>query len=235
MHPDTKIIHSINSESLLNISAGVFYGKYKMERYVYDRIETGKKEGMDMNSNTHFFFALTLPDETKEYIYEIMEQIKPEFLFKKWLHKADYHITLAFLGNAPDEMKNNSMELVKEALKGEESVSLSLFQIGTFGSKNVPRILWTGVTVQEGLFEIQKKVYNACQEAGFSLDKKPFKPHITVARKYIGDRNFSIEELQQKAGLASRGHSFTASAVTLYQTHIGASPSYEPIFTIPLK
>ncbi|RFU69733.1 RNA 2',3'-cyclic phosphodiesterase [Bacillus sp. V59.32b] len=188
-----------------------------------------------MTSNTHFFYALTLPDETKEYISEITEQIKPEFSFKKWLHKADYHITLSFLGNAPEDMKQKSIHLVKEALEDEASFQLELFQIGTFGSKNLPRILWTSVAVQERLFQIQKKVYNACQEAGFSLDKKPFKPHITMARKYIGERPFSIEELQIKAGLASRGHSFSATAVTLYQTHIGASPSYEPVFTIPLK
>lgn len=185
--------------------------------------------------NTNFFFALTLPDETKEYIYEMTEEIRPEFPFKKWLHKADYHITLAFLGNAPDDLRERSMELVREALSDEESFALSLFQIGTFGERNSPRILWTGVTVQERLFDIQKKVYNASLEAGFTLDKKPFKPHITIARKYIGERRFSIEELQEKAGLASKGqHSFTASAVTLYQSHFGASPSYEPIFAIPL-
>ncbi|MDQ0220305.1 RNA 2',3'-cyclic phosphodiesterase [Peribacillus cavernae] len=188
-----------------------------------------------MNSNTHFFFALTLPDETKEYIYEITEQIRTEFPFKKWLHKEDYHITLAFLGNAPDDLKKKSIQLVEEALSEEGSFPLTLFQIGTFGSKDFPKILWSGTAVQERLFEIQRNVYNACLEAGFSLDKKLFKPHITIARKYIGERPFSIEELQEKAGLASRGHSFTASAVTLYQTHIGSSPSYEAIFTTPLK
>jgi RNA 2',3'-cyclic 3'-phosphodiesterase len=188
-----------------------------------------------MTPNTNFFYAVTLPDETKEYINDITQEIRPEFPFKKWLHEADYHITLAFLGNAPEDMKNKSMELVKQALMDENAFSLSLSQIGTFGSSAQPRILWAGVSVQERLFQIQKKVYHACLEAGFSLDKKPFKAHITLARKYTGDRSFSLEELQVKAGRASRGHTFTATAVTLYQSHFGASPSYEPIFSIPLK
>ncbi|RFU66268.1 RNA 2',3'-cyclic phosphodiesterase [Peribacillus glennii] len=186
--------------------------------------------------NTNYFFALTLPDETKEYIYDMTEEIRSEFPFKKWLHKDDYHITLAFLGNAPEEMRKKSMELVKGSLSNEGPFSLSLHRISTFGERHNPRILWAGVTGEERLFDIQKKVYQECLQAGFSLDKKPFKPHITIARKYIGERTFDIEELQVKAGRDSIGqHSFTVSEVSLYQSHFGASPSYEPIFTIRLQ
>ncbi|WP_180954682.1 RNA 2',3'-cyclic phosphodiesterase [Bacillus sp. V5-8f] len=186
--------------------------------------------------NTNYFFALTLPDETKEYIYDMTEEIRTDFPFKKWLHKADYHITLAFLGNAVDDMRKKSMELVKKSLSDEGPFSLSVHRIATFGEQHSPRILWTGVTGEERLFQIQQKVYDACLQAGFSLDKKPFKPHITIARKYIGDRSFDLEELQVKAGRDSIGqHSFTISTVSLYQSHFGASPSYEPIFTIPLE
>ncbi|MFD6439698.1 2'-5' RNA ligase family protein, partial [Peribacillus sp. NPDC060186] len=59
--------------------------------------------------NTHFFFALVLPDDIKTYLNDVTEQIKSEFPFKKWLHQADYHITMAFLGNAPDSMKKDAL------------------------------------------------------------------------------------------------------------------------------
>ncbi|MBR8644101.1 hypothetical protein KEH51_03585 [[Brevibacterium] frigoritolerans] len=55
------------------------------------------------NGNEHeysFFFALVLPDDIKAYLNAVTEQLKPDFPFKKWLHPADYHITMAFLGNA---------------------------------------------------------------------------------------------------------------------------------------
>jgi 2'-5' RNA ligase len=108
-----------------------------------------------------------------------------------------------------------------------------LDEIGTFGDRELPRILWTSVKREEQLYEIQKRVYTACLEAGFKLDKKPFKPHITLARKFNGIL-FSLENVQHTADIKQESMKFTASAVTLYQTHLGESPSYEPVFSISL-
>ncbi|CAH0125501.1 RNA 2',3'-cyclic phosphodiesterase [Peribacillus sp. Bi96] len=180
--------------------------------------------------NTHFFFALVLPDDIKAYLYAVTEQLKSEFPFKKWLHPADYHITMAFLGNAPDSLKKDALERVERELADETSFELKLDGIGGFGKNESPRILWAGVQKQERLFTIQKKIYDSCVEAGFELDKKPFKPHITLARKYEGESPFSLEGVRQIANL--EGEHFEAVQVALYQTHLGAFPSYEKIITI---
>lgn len=193
----------------------------------------GKQEGMEMNMNTHFFFALVLPDDIKAYLNAVTEQLKPDFPFKKWLHPADYHITMAFLGNAPDTLKEDALGRVGSELANEASFGLELGDIGGFGKSDSPRILWAGVKQQERLFAIQKKVYNSCIEGGFELDKKPFKPHITLARKFEGDNPFSLEGVRQMANVQDKH--FEADQVALYQTHLGASPSYEKIFTINLQ
>ncbi|MFJ8264387.1 RNA 2',3'-cyclic phosphodiesterase [Peribacillus asahii] len=184
-------------------------------------------------ANTHFFFALTLPDELKKELYGRIEQLKTAFPFKKWLHPADYHITMAFLGHASESMRNEAAARVKRTLEKEAAFPLILDEIGTFGRDDYPRILWAGVEFEQRLFDVQKKVYQACLETGFSLDPKPFKPHITLARKYNGEEAFSLQQASSLTGLESK--SFLASAITLYQTHIGASPSYEPICSIQLQ
>ena len=181
---------------------------------------------------THFFFALVLPDEVKAYLHGVTEQIKPDYPFKKWLHQADYHITMAFLGDAPEPMRKDAIQRVKQALAGESSFNLELSETGVFGQKDSPRILWADVKREERLYAIQSKIYNACTEAGFMLDKKPFKPHITLARKFTGE-NFSLDGLRHSASLGPQG--FKATRIALYQTHIGASPSYVPIDTIILE
>ncbi|MGG4265348.1 RNA 2',3'-cyclic phosphodiesterase [Peribacillus simplex] len=193
----------------------------------------GKQEGMFVTMNTHFFFALVLPDDIKAYLNAVTEQLKSDFPFKKWLHPADYHITMAFLGNAPDPLKKDALERVKSKLANEASFGLKLGDIGGFGKSQSPRILWAGVNRQERLFTIQSKIYNSCIEAGFELDKKPFKPHITLARKFEGESPFALESVRQIANLEDKD--FEADQVALYQTHLGASPSYEKIFTIPLE
>lgn len=183
--------------------------------------------------NTHFFFALVLPDDIKTYLNDATEQIKSEFPFKKWLHQADYHITMAFLGNAPDSMKKDALGRVESELANETMFDLELGDIGVFGKNGSPRILWAGVKQQDRLFTIQRKIYESCVQAGFELDKKPFKPHITLARKFEGESLFSIERVRQIANLETKH--FEAAQIALYQTHLGASPSYEQIFTINLQ
>ncbi len=39
----------------------------------------GKQEGMEMNMNTHFFFALVLPDDIKAYLNAVTEQLNQTF------------------------------------------------------------------------------------------------------------------------------------------------------------
>ncbi|MEC2054787.1 RNA 2',3'-cyclic phosphodiesterase [Peribacillus psychrosaccharolyticus] len=185
-----------------------------------------------MNSAAHFFFALTLPDEIKEELHLQCQELRKDFPFKKWLHRDDYHITLAFLGNASDTQRQEAVRLVENSLKNESSFNLTLAGTGIFGDKKSPRILWAGIEESDRLRTIQQKVYDACITAGFKLDKKPFTPHITLARKYTGEQ-FSLERLQQTAD-SKQTADFAATKVSLYQTHLGASPSYESIETIYL-
>ena len=183
--------------------------------------------------NTHYFFALTLPSELKEELYSQIGKLKVTFPFKKWLHPADYHITMAFLGDASESMREEAIHLVRKALENESAFELTLNKVGTFGRAEQPRILWGDVAVEQRLFDVQTKVYQACIDAGFTLDSKPFKPHITLARKYTGETAFALEKAADLAGLEPR--CFLASQITLYQTHIGETPSYEPLVSIKLK
>ncbi|MGX2960938.1 RNA 2',3'-cyclic phosphodiesterase [Peribacillus sp. JNUCC 23] len=184
-------------------------------------------------TKTHFFYALTLPDETKEFLKQTSERIKTEFPFKKWLHHEDYHITLAFLGDATEEMRQKSLEFVNIALEDVSRFDLQLNGIGTFGNVETPRILFAGVNPSEQLFNLQKKVYTMCEEVGFTLDKKPFKPHITLARKFSGNA-FQLNGMQELADISNRPHRFQGATVTLYQTHLGQAPSYQSIATCSL-
>lgn len=182
--------------------------------------------------DTHYFFALTLPDEIKTQLHSQFNPLKYSVPFKKWLHPADYHITMAFLGNASDAMREEALKLVQTELESEKKFELILDGIGIFGRQEQPRILWVDVKKNQALFDIQQKVYQACTEAGFSLDKKPFKPHITIARKYHSETAFSLQTASEL--MAFEQKKFLASQITLYQTHIGRSPSYEPIHSIIL-
>ncbi|WP_110927266.1 RNA 2',3'-cyclic phosphodiesterase [Bacillus massiliglaciei] len=184
-------------------------------------------------THTHYFFALTLPEKTKMKLQEQANEIKTVFPFKKWLHPADYHITLAFLGDAPHTKREEALQLTESALADTAAFPVTTAGIGLFGRKEQPRILWAGVEAEPRLAEVRDRVYQACLQAGFELDSRPFNPHITLARKYAGQQPFSLEDARERAGI--KPVLFEAAAITLYQTHMGASPSYEPIHQIQLK
>jgi RNA 2',3'-cyclic 3'-phosphodiesterase len=61
------------------------------------------------------------------------------------------------------------------------------------------------------------------------LDKRPFRPHITVARKWIGDHPFSIKLVQQTPS-KTMDWTFQADTVTLYRTHMNRLPKYEAVW-----
>ena len=73
--------------------------------------------------SAHYFFALALPSEVKRDLHALSESIQKEFPFKKWVHPEDYHITLAFLGHAPEPMLNEAIYRTGLALADTSSFS----------------------------------------------------------------------------------------------------------------
>jgi RNA 2',3'-cyclic 3'-phosphodiesterase len=178
---------------------------------------------------THYFFALSLPEETKRYIRRSTEPMIDEGSFKKWVHPEDYHLTLAFLGSA-DEL-NTVMDKVGKLHCF--SFPLTLDRFGTFGHRDSPRILWMGVKPSDMLQRVRDLVYGACENAGFQLDKRPFSPHITVGRKW--DQEFFFTHKWLNRVQPTDSHTFTATEMVLYRTHPDRMPKYEAIHTIPLQ
>jgi RNA 2',3'-cyclic 3'-phosphodiesterase len=182
---------------------------------------------------THYFFALSLPNELKKEIHELTAPLREEESFKKWVHPEDYHITLAFLGDASQENLDVAIDTVTHSLHNLGRFPLSLKQFGTFGKSDEPRIFWMGVNPSSSLHQIREKVYEACEEAGFRLDSRPFTPHITIGRKWNKTSSFSKEWLNEFNPGETPSHHITE--VVLYQTHMDRSPKYEAIHTIQLN
>jgi RNA 2',3'-cyclic 3'-phosphodiesterase len=187
-----------------------------------------------MSRQTHYFIAVPLPKEIKERIYRWRESVETTFPFKSWVHPEDYHITLSFLGNANRSQIKKVEKELPIVVKKHVSFLLTLSEISTFGKPDSPRILWIGVEKEESLFRLQKDVFQTCESIGFSLDQKPFKPHITVARKWVGQQPFSIQDIKQ-IPLKQEDITFMVDRAVLYQTHMDRLPKYESLAVFPLS
>lgn len=182
---------------------------------------------INMNKQTHFFFAVKIPQETKLIIKENSERLKEILPFSRWVHHEDLHITLAFLGNAPLEKLSRAMEEVQGTLSGSKGFILEINKLGIFGKLDSPRIFWADTKESNDLHMVRKKVFTACLDAGFQLETRPFKPHITLARKWTGDKPFQKNLLDIWNELQPEPLLFKVSEVVLYQTHLDKTPKYE--------
>lgn len=180
-----------------------------------------------MNKQTHFFFAIKIPQETKLIMKENSERLKEILPFSRWVHHEDLHITLAFLGNAPSEKLTSVMEKVYGTFSGSKGFILEINKLGIFGKLDSPRIFWADTKESNDLQMVRKKVFTTCLDAGFQLETRPFKPHITLARKWTGDKPFQKNLLDVWNELQPEPLSFKVSEVVLYQTHLDKTPKYE--------
>jgi RNA 2',3'-cyclic 3'-phosphodiesterase len=188
-----------------------------------------------MPENTHYFLAVKLPDSIKRSLFEATEDFQKDFHFKRWVHKEDYHITLAFLGYANENQLKEVRELIPQYIKGEKSIPLTISQIGTFGMKSSPRIFWIGLNDSQELQVLRNQVYKACTKAGFQLEKRAFHPHITLARKWSSEEEFDQNQLDVKNVFGRHPLTFQATEVVLYKTNLLQTPKYENLITFSLQ
>lgn len=110
-----------------------------------------------MNHSNHFFFAVRIPEETKIIMWNHIEKIKEVLPFSRWVNHQDLHITLAFLGAAPPEKREDAEKNVKEAIVDSKALTLGINRLGFFGSEDSPRVFWADTEESKQLQLIRKR------------------------------------------------------------------------------
>ncbi|MCM3786693.1 RNA 2',3'-cyclic phosphodiesterase [Neobacillus mesonae] len=174
------------------------------------------------------FTAVRLPDELKSNIHHWMELHKNELPFRNWTHKEDYHITLQFLGDTDASDLEKLHQALKEAAIHVQPFPLKIGDPGYFGSDRSPRVFWRGVEGElDSLFLLYKSIVESTVPLGFVPEDRPYRPHITTARKFDQDhsRTLHMENLQDGQWDAT----WLVEDFVLYKTNMGKKPMYEVI------
>lgn len=182
--------------------------------------------------NTHFFLALSLKNDLKEELVHYRNLLKGISTFKKWVHEQDYHITLAFLGNVDKQTLAAINNKVEKLTKRHVPFILETSGPGYFGKAERPRIFWYGVKESKPLKELQWDIASACRGEGVSIEKRMYRPHITLAKNWNGEEHFSSELLEQ---LPTMEYAWNVESVVLFQTHLKQVPMYEAKRIFPLN
>jgi 2'-5' RNA ligase len=106
-----------------------------------------------------------------------------------WVKPENWHITLYFLGDTPDEKVELLQNLIEQSFREVQSFPAKLEGVGVFPGRRDPNVLWLGLNSLQTILPAHQQLGELLQQNGFSFDKKPLKPHLTIARmKFLADK-----------------------------------------------
>lgn len=175
--------------------------------------------------STHYFLALPIEDETFEHV---QRDILPFYSYRRTYRPEEFHLTLQFLGALDDDEVEAVKELTREVTTSTAPFTLTFQQIDHFGRPDRPRVLTIVPEPSVDLTTLTGTLRRKLSEEIPALDRKPFVPHVTLAKKWdTGTRipyiapTFTIEE--------------PVETVVLYRINPSHTPAYEAVEVFPLQ
>ena len=132
------------------------------------------------------FVALEIPSAVRDKLAALIKDLRargPVSSAKKvhWVRPENLHVTLKFIGEAAPA-KLQAIGAALAAVRSAEAVELRLQGLGLFPNQNRPGVLWSGMEVSPNLAPLAGDIDHALGGVGFALEKRPFTPHLTLAR-----------------------------------------------------
>jgi 2'-5' RNA ligase len=128
------------------------------------------------------------------------------------------HVTLKFLGETDLAVVPQVTDVIDRACENQAAFVMKLVGLGAFPYAARPSVIWVGLEEALPLEQIGAVLENQLESLGFARERRPFHPHLTLAR--VKSRppdelhRLLAEEASTDFGTA------TITAVTLYQSEL---------------
>ncbi|MBN2163103.1 MAG: RNA 2',3'-cyclic phosphodiesterase [Pontiellaceae bacterium] len=149
------------------------------------------------------FIAAEIGADLREKLTDLQRKLKQVEADVRWITPDGIHLTLAFLGNIPEDRINAVSEAIDRAGAGHTRFDFAVCGTGYFGSTRHPRIIWAGVADSPPLLRLQRQILRELQQSGIAFDNKPFSPHLTLGRIKRVDRNTEalLQEVNERSSV----------------------------------
>lgn len=126
------------------------------------------------------FIAINLPENIKKNLYSHVNRWKG--LNVKWTSFSNMHVTLSFLGSVDRKELETILLSVQNACCELKSFDLFLDRIVLGPDESRPSMFWATVHIDPSIMQLKNILDKNLESCGFDLEKRNFKPHITLAR-----------------------------------------------------
>lgn len=135
----------------------------------------------------------------------------------RWSPPHNLHVTLRFFGDVREDIARDlDGEL---ATLGGRPFEIALQGVGAFGEGPDVHVLWAGVTESPELKRLAKACEAAARRAGLKPERRPYRPHLTLA--YLRGADPAEVGAWVQANNLLKSPPFTVASFGLYSSHPG--------------
>src|SRR6476660_9556597 len=122
------------------------------------------------------FVALPIPEEIADDLLALQSGVPDA----RWIAPENFHVTLCFAGEVHGAMMRDFEEELSDIASPRFAVALA--GVAQFSSGKQPRALVATVERSDRLQWLQQKVSTVARNCGIEVERRKFRPHVTLAR-----------------------------------------------------
>ncbi|MBY4894611.1 RNA 2',3'-cyclic phosphodiesterase [Rhodobacteraceae bacterium N5(2021)] len=175
------------------------------------------------------FIALPLADTAVDALLRVQSLLP----VGKPVPEENLHITLAYLGEVPEEVLEVLHDLLEAAPLRAADVAFGA--LGTFAEME-RGLTFAEVIPSDALTALQSKVAQLARQAGAELPRRRFHPHVTLLRANKQPKGPARDRLAAAMGIPLDVPGFTARELRLYQSTLTPTGArHEVLASYPLS
>lgn len=131
-----------------------------------------------------FFIALEITNENRAQIKYIQQEVSKILPSARLTNINKFHLTLAFIGDQPNSLKERLIETMSKAVDTVSPFSVVPAYIGGFPHLHHCNVIWVGVRGDiDKLMIVQERIQTDLAYLHLPTDNRPFTPHITLVKQ----------------------------------------------------
>lgn len=146
------------------------------------------------------------------------------------------HLTVKFLGDVDDRLLGDVCSAAEAAAAQVEPFEFAVAGLSAVPPRGLLRMIWAGVTEPSGrLGKLNDLLEAAYAEMGFRVEKRAFRPHLTLGRVKGGGGLDRLRAAAEKYAQTDFGTQ-SAKKVIVFASKLGpGGPTYTPLHTAGLS
>lgn len=152
---------------------------------------------MESGNHMRLFIAINFTPEVNRFLSKTIQKLSKESVRGNFTSPSNLHLTVAFLGEVSMSRIQDIMKVMNQTVALRESFDIEVGGLGKFINRG-ELLYWCGIRDNEALTKLQHTLIRSLKENKFSVDDKPFRPHITLGRRCIMNSNFVEEEFAKR-------------------------------------